>query len=296
MKHNKGSVSKMNKSSEKIHKIIWGRMAWSISKHLIAIAIFLIMIVPFLFMISTAFRTTYTPVEVFQHPFPQHFTLVNFQKVLQTNLLGRSFLNSIIVSVIIVSLNMIFDSMAGYAFAKKKFVGRNLLFSVVLFMMMIPFTVTLVPLYIMLAKIRWIDTYMGICIPQAVSSFGIFMMTQFMKEIPQELLDAAAVDGASEFVTFTNIVIPLCGPALSALAILQFLASWNMFMWPLIISQSANMRTIQVALALFSDRYGNVNWGLTMAGSAVALLPVILIYIILQKRFVQGISMTGLKL
>jgi multiple sugar transport system permease protein len=286
----------MSKSSGQLHNFIWRRMAWNTFKHLIALIVFLIMIVPFVYMLLTAVRTTYSPLDVFLNPIPHQFTLANFQKVLSADQLGRAFLNSIIVSVFIVSFNIIFDSMAGYAFAKKEFVGKNFLFAVVLFMMMIPFIITLVPLFIILAKLKWIDTYLGICMPQLVSSFGIFMMAQFMKEIPQELIDAAAVDGASEFDIFTRVVIPLCGPALSALAILQFLASWNMFMWPLIIAKSADMRLVQVALSLFTDRYGTSNWGLTMAGSTIALLPVLLIYIVLQRRFVQGISMTGLKL
>ena len=264
--------------------------------HLIAVVVFLTMIVPFAFMILTSIRTTYTPMDVFLHPIPREFTLANFLKVFSSNQLGRAFLNSVIVSVFIVTSNVILDSMAGYAFAKKDFVGKNVLFGIILFMMMIPFHVTLVPLFILLAKFHWVNTYQGIIMPNAVSSFGIFMMTQFMKEIPQDLIDAAAIDGANEIDIFTRVIIPLCGPALSALAILQFLSSWNMFLWPLIIANSAEMRTIQVALALFTDRYGTSNWGLVMAGSTVALLPMLLIYIVLQRKFIQGISMTGLKL
>lgn len=282
-------------SSRQVNKFIWGRRAWSVFRHLIAFVVFLVMVVPFVWMILTAIRSTYSPLDVFLHPIPRQFTLENFQKVLSTNQLGRALLNSIIVSVFIVAGNVILDSMAGYAFAKKEFVGKGFLFAIVLLIMMIPFYVTLVPLFTMLAQFKWVNTYQGIIMPHVVSAFGIFMMTQFMKEIPRDLIDAAAIDGANEFDIFTRVVIPLCGPALSALAILQFLASWNMFMWPLIIANSADMRTIQVALALFTDRYGTSNWGLTMAGSTVALLPMLLIYIVLQRRFVQGISMTGLK-
>jgi ABC-type glycerol-3-phosphate transport system permease component len=272
-----------------------GHYSEQILLHAIAIVIFVIMVVPFVWMLLTAIRETYTPLDVFQHPIPRKVTLANFQKVMAANQMGRAFLNSVVISIFIVSLNVAFAAMAGYAFAKKEFVGKNVLFSIVLLVMMIPFHVTLVPLFTMLGKLKWIDTFQGIIMPQAVSCFGIFMMTQFMRGIPQELLDSAAIDGANEIDIFARIVLPLCGPALSALSILSFLASWNMFLWPLIIATSADMRTIQVGLALFTDRYGTSNWGLTMAGSTVALLPMLITYIFLQRRFVQGIAMSGLK-
>jgi multiple sugar transport system permease protein len=205
-------------------------------------------------------------------------------------------------------LQLFFNSLAAYTFAKRRFPGRNLIFMLFLATMMVPPQVTLIPNYLVLKHIPffggndalgagghgWLDSYWGLILPGTVSAFGIFLLRQYMQSIPDELLDAARVDGAGEFRIFTRVVLPLCGPALAATAIFTFTYAWEDFLWPLIVVSSSDKYTAPLGLALFVVK-NRTSWNLLMAGSVVATLPMIVIFLIFQRRFIQGISMTGLK-
>jgi multiple sugar transport system permease protein len=222
--------------------------------------------------------------------------------------IGRLFFNSAYVAIAVTLIQLFTASLAAYTFAKRRFPGRDALFILTLGTMMIPGQVTLIPTYIILKQIPffggndwlgqgghgWLDSYWGLIIPQGASAFAIFLLRQYMTTVPNDLLDAARIDGASEFRIFAQIVMPLCRPALAALAIFSFSYQWDNFYWPLVIVSSEALRTLPLGLALFVVRNRTV-WDLLMAGSVVATLPVVVVFLLFQKHFVQGISMSGLK-
>jgi multiple sugar transport system permease protein len=203
---------------------------------------------------------------------------------------------------------LFFNSLAAYVFAKRRFPGRDAIFLVFLATMMIPGQVTLIPNYLVLKHIPlfggndisgqgghgWLDSYYGLILPGAVSAFGIFLLRQFMLSIPDELLDAARIDGASEFAIYWRIILPLSGPALAASAIFTFTAAWEDFFWPLIIISSEDKYTAPLGLALFVVK-NRTAWDVLMAGSVIATLPMIIVFMVFQRKFIQGISMSGLK-
>ena len=220
----------------------------------------------------------------------------------------RWFANSAFVASSVTVLQLFFNSLAAYVFAKRQFPARNAIFMVFLATMMVPSQVTLIPNYLVLKHIPlfggnnilgqggsgWLDTYYGLILPGCVSAFGIFLMRQYMASIPDELLDAARIDGASEFKIFSRIIIPLCGPALAATGIFTFTAAWEDFFWPLIIVSSPEKYTAPLGLALFVVK-NRTQWDVLMAGSVIATLPMVLVFIFFQRRFIQGIAVSGLK-
>jgi multiple sugar transport system permease protein len=185
--------------------------------------------------------------------------------------------------------------MLGYALAKLHFPGKKILFAVVLATLMVPGVVTFMPLFVMVANMGLVNTHAGLILPFLAGAFGVFLMRQFIGGIPDELLDAARVDGAGEHYIFWRIVMPLCGPALATLTILTFLASWNSFLWPLVVATSQDMFTLPVAIAFLATGQTETNVALLMAGSVVVIMPVIVVFILLQRHFTQGIAMTGIK-
>ena len=191
--------------------------------------------------------------------------------------------------------NMVFCSMLGYAFAKIDFWGRTWLFRLVLATLMIPGMVLLVPLFVLISNLGMVNTYFGLILPFLAGPFGVFLMRQFMQGIPDELIDAARVDGAGELRIFATVVLPLCKPALATLGILTFLGSWNNFLWPLVVASTEDMYTLPVALALYSVGQNSTNYGLLLAGSCVVLVPVLVVFLTMQRHFVQGLATTGLK-
>ena len=205
------------------------------------------------------------------------------------------FTNSVVVAVTVTLGNLAFCSMLGYAFAKIDFAGRTWLFRLVLATLMIPGMVLLVPLFVLVSRIGLVNTYPALILPFLAGPFGVFLMRQFMQGIPDELIDAARVDGAGEFRIFLRVVMPLCKPALATLAILTFLGSWNNFLWPLVAASTEDMYTLPVALALYSVGQNSTNYGLLLAGSVVVVLPILVVFFALQRHFVQGLATTGLK-
>ncbi len=222
------------------------------------------------------------------------FIWKNYADVFDAVPFARFYLNSIIVSLLITVGQVLTSSLAAYAFARLQFKFRNQLFLGYLATMMIPGTVTMIPVFIIIKKLGWIDTYQALILPMMFSAYGTFMLRQFFLSIPKDLEESAVIDGATKFRIYWQIILPLSKPALATLTIFVFLGAWNDFMWPLIVTNSMEMKTLPVGLAAFQGLY-TTNWTLLMAASMMALLPVLILYILAQKYFEKGIVLSGLK-
>ena len=259
---------------------------------IIAVAVTLI---PFLWMFLGSVKTQG---ELIRRPptwIPETFTWENFEAWFGRLHIQTFFFNSVVVAVFTVLGTLVFCSMVGYALAKLDFAGKNILFVLVLVTLMVPGVVTFVPLFVVVSKLGLVSTYPALILPFLAGPLGVFLMRQFIKEIPDSLIEAARIDGASEVRIFARIVLPLCGPALATLAILTFLGSWNNFLWPLVVAQSESMYTLPIALSLYSVGQNSTNYGVLLAGSVLVITPVLLLFIALQKYFIQGIAATGIK-
>lgn len=250
---------------------------------------------PFIWMLLGSIKTTGELRQVPPTWLPENPTLDNYAELFDRLSFVRYFFNSAVVAVAVTAGNVIFCSMLGYALAKLTFPGKRILFAVVLGTLMVPAIVTFMPLFVLVANLNLVNTHAGLILPFLVGAFGVFLMRQFIGGIPDELLDAARVDGAGEHYIFWRIVMPLCGPAIATLTILTFLGSWNSFLWPLVVASTEDMYTLPVAIALFATGQQETNVALLMAGSVVVILPVLIIFIFLQRYFTQGIAMTGIK-
>ena len=258
----------------------------------------LVMAAPLLWMALSAFKTQKDLTASPPVWLPSQWTLSNFSQLLDQLDMPRYFMNSLIVAVLVTVCNLLFCSMVGYALAKLDFTGRSRVFGVVLIALMVPGNLLILPLYVLMNRLGLIDTYAGLVLPFAAGAFGVFLMRQFMQSVPDELLEAARIDGAGEWYIFFRIVLPLVRPALATLAIFTFLGSWNNFVWPLIATNDPGKYTLPVALATFANdpnrtiAGGN---GMLMAGSLLVVLPVLVVFIALQRHFTQGIATAGLK-
>lgn len=264
----------------------------SVLIHLFLTLGLIITMVPFIWMLSTSFKSSGA---IFAYPpkwIPSPFTLMHYRELFERVKFLTHFKNSLIVATSITILNLFLNSLAGYAFAKYKFLGRDKIFTLLLATMMVPGQVTMMPVFLILKNLGLLNTFSGLIIPGASGVFGIFFMRQFMLTIPNDLIDSARIDGCSEFRIYWNIILPLCKPALATLAIFTFMGSWNEFLWPLIIMTKESMYTLPVALANLNGQY-NTEWGLLMAGSVVVILPILLVFISMQRYFLKGIAMTG---
>ena len=226
---------------------------------------------------------------------PESASFDNYTRLFNNLNFGQYFRNSIVVAVVVTAGNLLFCSMLGYALAMLDFRGKKVIFTAVLTTLMIPGVVTFVPLFVLVANAGLIDTLPGLFLPFLVSPFGVFLMRQFILGLPKDLLDAGRVDGAGELRIFWTIVLPLCGPALATLGILTFLGSWNNFLWPLVVAQSEDRYTLPVALALYSTGQNSTSYGLLLAGATVVIIPILAVFLVFQKRFIEGIATTGLK-
>ena len=253
------------------------------------------MVVPFIWMLVGAFRPSSELTDVTPSLLPQHPTLENFSNLFSKLDFATYFFNSAFIAVSVTVANLLFCSMAGYALAKLRFAGRSKIFALVMATLMVPGSVTLVPLFVLMSKLGLVNTYAAVILPFAAGAFGVFLMRQFMMGLPNELLDAARVDGASEWRIFWRIVLPLSKPALATLAIFQFLGSWNNFLWPLVALTEEDKYTLPVALATFAIGQNKADYGLMMAGAVALVAPVIVVFLLLQRHFTQSIAMTGLK-
>jgi multiple sugar transport system permease protein len=250
---------------------------------------------PFVWMALSSVKPEAEIREVPPTWWPHTFTLDNFRELFSRLDFPLYFLNSALVATAVTVGNLFFCSLLGYALAKLRYPGRRLLFLVVLGMLMVPGMVTFVPQFVLVSNMGLTNTYAGLILPFLAGPFGVFLMRQFLQSIPDELIEAARVDGAGEFRIFWRVVLPLCRPALATLGILTFLASWNNFLWPLVVATTEDKYTLPVALALYSVGQNRTDFGLLLAGAVVVVLPVLVVFLFLQRHFLRGIATTGLK-
>ncbi|CAN5558566.1 carbohydrate ABC transporter permease [soil metagenome] len=254
----------------------------------------IVMLAPLAWMVLASFKTLPEILRIPPRLLPEQLRLDNYRTVFRDSPFARYFLNSVIVSAISVASVLVTSSMAGYAFAKFEFPGKRILFGIVLATLMIPFQVRVVPLYVLANDLNLLDSYVGLVLPGLVDAFGIFLMRQFIQSIPSELIQAARVDGASEFRIFVRIILPLTKPALSALAIFTLVVSWESFLWPLLVVSSPEMFTLPLGLAQFSGRFIS-RVDLQMAASTLTVLPLVIVFFFMQRRFIEGMATSGLK-
>ncbi len=252
-----------------------------------------VMLLPFIWMLSTSLKT---PAETFAYPpvwIPTQIAWNNYSRAVSSMPFGRFYLNSLIVTISVTVLQILTSSLAAFAFARLRFPGRNLLFLLYLATLMIPFQVTMIPNFIIVRLLGWFNTYQALILPPAFSAFSTFLLRQYFTGIPFDLDEAARIDGATSLRIWWSVILPLSGPVLAALAIFVSLNTWNEFLWPLIVTNSPAMRTLPVGLSTFQGQY-KVEWNLLMAGSVIAMLPVLLVYIVAQRWFIRGIALSGM--
>ncbi len=263
--------------------------------YIFLIAAALLWLVPFYWMVISSFKPLDDILTIPVWLIPQHFTLENYNLLLTTTLFLRSVLNTLVVALANVVLQVFLCSLAGFAFAKYRFRGRAILFTLVLGTVMIPVSVQLVPNYLLMAKLGWLNTLLPLIIPTAANAFGIFWMRQYMFSIPDELLDAGRLDGASEFGLYWRIVVPVVRPALGALALFVFTTSWNDFLLPLVYLRSQETFTVQLMISsIFRTRFQQ-NFHLLMSASVLAIIPMTILFFALQKQFVAGLTLGSVK-
>jgi multiple sugar transport system permease protein len=263
--------------------------------HLVLLAGLVVMVGPFIWMALSSFKPE---AEIRADPptfLPEHATGASYDVLLNRLDFPTYFTNSVVVAVVTTLGNLLFCSAAGYALAKLRFPGKRALLLVVLGTIMVPSVVTMVPLFVLSSNLGLINSLAGLILPFLAQAFGVFLMRQFIMSIPDDLLEAARIDGASELRIYWQIVLPLCRPALATLGILTFLASWNNFLWPLVAATTEDKYTLPVALALYSIGQNQTRYDLLLAGSVVIVLPVLIVFLLLQRHFVRGIATTGLK-
>jgi multiple sugar transport system permease protein len=266
---------------------------WTMTRTL---ALALASLLPLYWMIIGSFKIQTNAMAVPPEFWPSAPTLENWQKLL----FGRSptwrwLLNSIAVASISAALAVLTSALAGYAFGKKDFPGRKLLFWLIIITMMLPKQISLIPLFILMRKQDWFNTYQGMIVPWIAYPFGIFLFKQYMQSIPNELIEAARIDGAGELRTFFNIVLPLSKPAIGALSIFAFVAAWNDFLWQLILVTERNMFTLPVGVSKLVSNLSNYNLGLAMAGATFAFIPMLIVFLAFQDYFVKGITLGAVK-
>lgn len=251
-------------------------------------------VLPILWMLSTSLKPETMVVQSVPRWIPEVFTLDNYYGVLERASLFKWLLNSVIVAAAATVGVLIINSMAGYAFARINFPGRGIIFMMVIATMMVPAQVTMIPLFFMLNNASLLNTHLALVLPRLGVAIGVFMLRQFFLSLPQDLEEAAAIDGASRYRVFVQIALPLAKPALSALAIVTFIWAWNDFMWPLISISTQDMYTLPIGLSTLAGYYGR-EYGIQMAGAVIASCPVLLVFLIFQKQFIQGVALSGLK-
>jgi len=254
----------------------------------------LIMLLPFWWMLVTSVRL---PEEVYSFPpdfWPAVWHWENYRKVVEAAPFARFFLNTLVVASVVTAGNLLFSAMAGYAFARLEFKGRDLVFWLFLASMMIPGQVTMIPVFVLMARLGWIDSYLGLTVPGLVGAYGIFLARQYFLNLPADLENAARLEGANEWQVFWHVALPLAKPVLAVLGVFTFMGAWTDFLWPLLMTNSMSMRTLEVGLSVFKTQY-TVNWPLQMAASLLIQLPIIALFVATQRYFTRGIVLTGMK-
>lgn len=265
------------------------------SRHILLIAGAILFSVPMIWMVSASFMST---AELFAPQiklFPNSIQFDSYVVVFTEFNFQRYLFNSVLVTGAIIALNLLLCPLIGYSLAKFNYPGKNLLFIFIMATVMVPFTAILIPLYLTVRSLGWINTYQAMILPFAMSAFGIFLMRQFIRAIPDDYIDAARIDGAGEIRIYLRIILPISQPALVTLGLLTFIAHWDELLWPLIVTNSDAMRTLPIGLTKFVEAY-QTRWDLMMAGSVVAVLPAIGVFLLMQRRFLAGMaSLSGLK-
>jgi ABC-type glycerol-3-phosphate transport system permease component len=261
------------------------------------LVLILFSLTPYAWLVSTAFKPASEVVAFPPRLVPRAPTLDNIIKVFNTAPIERFFLNSTIVSVTATLTALIFGSMAGYAFAKLRFPARNVIFLLVVATMMVPWQITIIPLFNLIATFHWVNSYQALIVPKMVAGFAVFLMRQFIMGVPNELMESARMDGCSFIRIYWSIILPNIKPALAALAIFKFLSMWNDYLWPIIVVKTPLMRTLPLGVALFftEESRSPSFYNLIMSASLLALLPTIVLFLALQKHFIRGVVLSGLK-
>lgn len=261
---------------------------------LLLAALCVIILYPFLWMLCSSFKTE---ADIMSWPpklFWREFTTEAYESIWQRIPFMRYYGNTLLFAGGVTVISLALDTMAGYAFARLQFKGKNVLFALVLATLMIPFQVIMIPLFYEMFKLNLLNTFVGLILPRATNAFGIFMMRQFFVSLPKGLEEAARLDGCGEFKIFTSIMLPLCKPAVISLAIFHFMYNWNDLLYPLILTTRTEMRTLPAGLATFMGTHV-IEHNVLMAGGVLTILPIFIAYCFAQKYFVQGIAMTGMK-
>lgn len=267
---------------------------WTVNALLIAGALFAL--APLLWMVSVSFMQ---PGEASHYPpplLPARATFANYRELFERAGMGRYLLNSLLIASAITLLSLAFNLSAGYAFAKLRFSGRDRLFQVVLAALLVPVQVAMIPLFLLMKRLHLVNSYGGVIVPALATALGIYLVRQYARSVPDDLIEAARIDGAGEWMIFLRIVLPLLKPMIVTLAVLTFLASWNDFMWPLIVLSDQEWQTAPVGLAsLAASREHVQDYEFMMAGSVVTVLPVLLLFFMLQRQYLQGLLLGSVK-
>ena len=263
----------------------------------VGLLISLLFFFPVYLMASSSFKSEGEIFAIPMHWIPHEFQgLRQYERAFEETRLERWYINSLFIAAVQTVATVFFGALAGYGFAKFRFPARNLLFLFILSIMTVPFQILVIPMFVLVHQLGWHNTYEGIIMPGLISAFGVFMMRQFAYSIPDELLDAARIDGASEFSIFRRIAMPMLKPAAASLAIITFLFSWNNFLWPLVIAQNRDLVTLPVGLTYFSQSLDREPlWAVAMAVSTMATIPVILLFVFFQRYFIEGMMVSGIK-
>jgi multiple sugar transport system permease protein len=254
-----------------------------------------LMALPILWMVVSSLKREYEVTALPPIWFPQEgLQFGNYARVLEVSSLGRAYVNSLVVGVVVTTIQVFTSALAGYAFAKLRFKGREPLFVGVLSTMMLPGFLIQIPMFVVMQRLGWLNTYYAMIVPFLFTPFGIFMMRQFMLNIPTDYIDSARIDGANEVQVIYRVVFPLIQPAAAALAIFVFIQSWDQLFWPLLVLRQKHMYTLPLALFSIQGEFGTY-YHLILAGATLAVVPPILVYLFFQDKIVQGITLTGLK-
>ncbi len=268
--------------------------AYKVTLYLLLFTGCAIMLLPFFWMVMTSLKAESEVLRMPPQWIPKDWQWINYVKAWNVAPFGRYFFNSFVIAIITTIGEVITAVLAAYAFAKMRFFGKNVIFAVLLGTLMIPGEMLLIPNYVTITRLGWYNRYEALIIPWLASVFAIFLLRQFFRSIPDELQDAARIDGCSRIRFLWQIVVPLSKPAIMTVALLKFLGSWNAFLWVLIMTSSESMRTVPVGLSLFSSEVGTAYEQL-MAASVLAIIPVLILFLFTQKQFIQGVARTGIK-
>lgn len=265
-----------------------------IAAYVVLVALALVTVLPLLYMIVLALQSDGEVQSGDPVLWPSDPQWGNFTRLFEAAPFGRFFLNSFVMAGAITVSHLIFDPLVGYVFAKLDFPGKRIAFIAVLSTLMVPFFVRMLPIYSIFASLGWIDSYQGLIVPFLMDAYGIFLMRQFIRPLPDELIEAARVDGAGEFRIYLRVILPQCRPAMAVLGLFTFVFQWNEFLWPLIATSRTEMRTLPIGLTLFNQEYFT-QWNLTAAGALILFIPTALFFVVTQKFLVEGIALSGLK-